>query len=75
MVHPEASHPDLRAHFLVKPADLMALVPGGYSHEIISEDSVNNHVNGNTNKLFRAFEDSSARLDVVGLDSGTWPVC
>lgn len=47
----------------------MELVPGGYSHQIISEDSFSTH-----NKFFRAFEDSANRLDVVGLDSGTWPV-
>lgn len=30
LIHPEVSHPDLRAHFLIKPADLLGLVPGGY---------------------------------------------
>ena len=47
----------------------MALVPGGYSHEIISEESFSS-----TSKFFRAFEEPTSRLDVVGLDSGTWPV-
>lgn len=66
-IQPEASHPDLRTHTMTKISDLLGLVPGGYVHDMVELES-----NYQDNKLVGSLEDEPA-LDVVGIDSGTWP--
>lgn len=66
-IQPEASHPDLRTHIIIKISDLLGLVPGGYMHTMVEMES-----NYEANRLIGSLEEDPA-LDVVGIDSGTWP--
>lgn len=66
-IQPEASHPDLRTHTMIKISDLLGLVPGGYMHAMVELEK-----NHQANQLIGSLEDAPA-LDVVGIDSGTWP--
>jgi len=66
-IQPEASHPDLRTHTMTKISDLLGLVPGGYMHDMVEYESKHQE-----NRLIGSLDDAPA-LDVVGIDSGTWP--